>query len=86
MKTLKQSFDFQCHLASITAAFEHLELHVVIVRQQGYLTRISILGNAIGMCTYNEWRAGGSQVRLLRIYGPDGQITDINNPTRDHHD
>ena len=72
--TVRQQFDTQCRIASITAKFYGIVLDVVIVRSPGHNTRISIIGNAISRAAYDIWKADGSQVRLLRIYGPDGEI------------
>ena len=73
MYTLREQFDAQCRQAMFTSAFYGIDLDIVIVRHKGYVTRISILGNAISRAAYHRWRADGSQVRLLCVYNAQGR-------------
>lgn len=69
MYTLREQFEGQHAVASATANFKSIELDLVMVRRKGFPTRISILGSAINRAAYGQWRAAGSNVRLLCVIG-----------------
>lgn len=74
MHTLREQFDIQCRMAATKAKHYGRELDAVIVRHKGYLTRISIIGNAISRSAYELWRADGSNVRCLCVFDEHGNL------------